>query len=141
MLVGLFGASSSILNSENRERSHHFTFGADLLLFGGVVWWTASAAASSRLDRSLWQRWGPALFVALGCLLLLWDPTRHLILDHGYSPERFAMFDDDGHLTPMGQFSQLSSVFGFVLLFSGLLWFIGALDRFFKNMSQAEHIA
>lgn len=134
LLVGLFGASSSVASAENRELSHHITFGADLVFFGGAIWYTSSTTAASRSEKHFFAKWGPVLFVVLGCVLLIWDPTRHLILDHGgFGMERqLAMYNSEGGLSTMGRASQRATEFGFLLLSVGLLWFLGVPEKLSK---------
>jgi len=134
LLVGLFGASSSVASTENRELSHHITFGADLVFFGGAIWYTASTTAASRLEKGFFAKWGPVILVAIGCLLLIWDPTRHLALDHGGfgMEQQLAMYDSEGGLSPMGRASQKATQFGFLLLIAGLLWFLGLPEKISK---------
>lgn len=133
VLVGLFGASSSMATGENRQSCHHMTFGADLVFFGGAIWYTASATARSRAENSL-AKWGPVIFIAMGCGLLIWDPTRHLILDHGGLgiESRLAGYRDDGSMTPMGHASKMSTHIGVIFLAIGLLWFVGVLEKISK---------
>lgn len=121
-------------SGENRQSCHHMTFGADLVFFGGAIWYTASATARSRSEDSFFAKWGSVIFVVMGCVLLILDPTRHLILDHGgFGMERqLAMYNDDGVLSPMGRASKMATHFGIVLLSVGLLWFVGAPEKFSK---------
>lgn len=114
-------------SAENRELSHHVTFGADLVFFGGAIWYTASTTAASRSERDFFAKWGPVIFVAMGCLLLIWDPTRHLVLDHGGfgMEQQLAMYNAEGGLSAMGRASQKATQLGFLFLIFGLLWFLG----------------
>lgn len=70
--------------------------------------------------------------------MLLWDPARHLALDHGgfgIDEHRLAMYTPDGGLSPMGIFSQKASKLGFLFLMCGLLWFLG-MPKKLSNMYQ-----
>jgi len=131
----MFGASSSMASGENRQSCHHMTFGADLVFFGGAIWYTTSATArSSRSEDSFFAKWGPVIFVVMGCVFLICDPIRHLVLDHGgFGMERqLAMYNDDGGLSSMGLASKRATHLGVLLLSVGLLWFVGAPEKFSK---------
>lgn len=74
------------------------------------------------------RRWGPVLVTTLGCLLLLLDPTRHVLLDHGgiFLSENFlAMYCENyPKLSPMGRFCQLATFSGIPILIAGVGWFL-----------------
>lgn len=110
------------------------TFGADLVFFCGAIWYTTSSTARSLSEANFFAKWGPAIFVTMGCVLLFWDPTRHLVLDHGgFGMEKqLAAYNDDGDLSPMGRASKMATHLGVTLLLVGLLWFVGALEKIFK---------
>lgn len=74
------------------------------------------------------------MFVVMGCVLLIWDPIRHLMLDHGgFGMERqLAMYSEDGGLSPMGHFSQRTTQLGVLLLSVGLMWFLEAPEKLSK---------
>lgn len=110
------------------------TFGADLVFFGGAIWYTISSTARSRSEDHFLAKWGPVIFVVMGCVLLIWDPTRHLVLDHGcFGMERhLAMYDDDGGLSSIGRASKMATHLGVLFLSVGLLWFVGAPEKFVK---------
>jgi len=135
LFVGLFGASSSVASSENRELSHHVTFGADLVFFAGAIWYTASVTAASRSEKSFFAKWGPVISVAMACVLLMLDPARHLVLDHGgFGMEaQLAMYTSDGALSLTGRLCQRATQFGFLLLTGGLLWFLGVPEKISKT--------
>lgn len=98
--------------------SHHATVGAYLVLFGWLIWQSLATAKDKR-------SWAPAWTVVAGCLLLLWDPCRHVLLDHGgviVSPQELAMYNSAGGLSFMGRCSQQLTLVGFVLLIGGVIW-------------------
>lgn len=98
--------------------SHHFTFGADLVFFTWLIWQVADGTAQSR------RRWGALGLVVLGCLLILLDPTRHILLDHGgvfFEEKSLAMYKSDGTLSPAGRSCQVATIAGLLLLFLGLV--------------------
>lgn len=64
--------------------------------------------------------------VALGGILLILDPTRHVLLDHGgvfFEIDSLVMFRNH-HLSPIGKISQASSIVGLGMFFIGMLWFM-----------------
>jgi len=99
--------------------SHHFTFGANLVLFGYLIWQVGKTTA--RASRS----WIPFVFIVLGCLLVALDTLRHILLDHGgvfFEPQVLAMYTSKG-LSPIGRTCQWTTIIGLVLLFVGLASF------------------
>lgn len=110
------------------------TFGADLIFFGGAIWYTTSATFRSQSEKPFFAKWGPVIFVVMGCALLIWDPIRHLLLDHGgFGMEKqLSMYNDHGDFSAMGHATKMATHFGIVLLAVGLLWFIGALEKIAK---------
>lgn len=125
LLVALFpAASGSIESDSNREAFHHFTFGADVVLFSAVTWYIAKMASAGK-NASSFEKWGPLAVVSLGCASLILDPTRHVLLDHGgvlFQPSTLAMYSGPGKLSAMGQFCQVATITGLVLLLIGMLW-------------------
>lgn len=122
-------------SGENREFCHHMTFGADLVFFAGAIWYTASETAGrSRSEDSFFAKWGAVIFVVMGCMLLILDPTRHLVLDHGGfgMQKQLAAYNEDGALTPTGLAFKRATHLGVLLLSVGLLWFVGVLEKMSK---------
>jgi hypothetical protein len=72
----------------------------------------------------LW-RWVPFAMVLLGTLLVLFDLTRHLLLDQNLFGRELHMFNSDGSLTPVGRFGVAGTWTGLVLLIFGTCWFVG----------------
>jgi len=120
LLVTAFGAGSNVNTPGKRVFSHHFTFGADLVLFGYLIWQVGQTTA--RASRS----WIPCVLIVLGCLLVLLDTSRHVLLDHGgvfFEPQLLVMFTPTGDLSPIGRTCQWTTIIGLVLLFVGLASF------------------
>mmetsp|Transcript_150499 Transcript_150499/g.464391 ORF Transcript_150499/g.464391 Transcript_150499/m.464391 type:complete len:116 (-) Transcript_150499:221-568(-) len=102
--------------------------GADLVFFG----WLVCRLASTGMAAWWWvRRLLCILTVVLGCLLLLLDPLRHVLLDHDgvfFKPQRLAMYADAAHhLTPIGKACQVCTILGMVLLIGGVIWSAGVL--------------
>lgn len=135
----MFGAGSSVASGENRAISHHFTWGADLVLFAAVIW-LAYTKTEPKRDENTCSRWLPLLLTCLGCIMMLVDPTRHLLLDHGgviCAPEKLAMYADDGGLSYAGQVGRWSSIIGLGFLLVGVLWVLRFPERVL-NFKAAE---
>mmetsp|Transcript_30206 Transcript_30206/g.54834 ORF Transcript_30206/g.54834 Transcript_30206/m.54834 type:complete len:139 (-) Transcript_30206:90-506(-) len=129
-MVTAFGMGGTVASDGKREASHHFTLGANLVLFGLLLWKVYGKGASSG-SKPWTQRWGAFILCTLGCTLLMWDTVRHVLLDHGgvfFKIEDLVMYNHYGGLTPMGHISQSAAVFGFLMLLSGVLWFAGVLE-------------
>lgn len=128
-----FGAGSSVASDTYREISHHFTLGADIVLFGAMVGYVARNSKPGE--------WGPFAMLSVGSVLMIVDPLRHVLLDHGgvfFKPESIAMFADDGGLSFAGRTSQLCTVFGLLLLVMGVSWFMNLPQEFQRIMSSAK---
>lgn len=111
----------------NREAAHHFTFGMDVALFATVIAYVGRRAFDpvEAFGKSMSERWGPFVLVCLGCVALILDPIRHMLLDHGgvfFKEMDLAMYNNTGGLTPIGVAGQVASITGMVLLLSGILW-------------------
>lgn len=111
---------------------HHFTFGCDLILYPGIlahVYLRTRAMKDSMGAAWSWYMWLPICSILVGLALMSWDQIRHILLDHAEEGSSFeaslAMYTDEGTLSPMGHFSQMSSIWGFVFLFTGMLCFLG----------------
>jgi len=125
---------NSIASDSNREAAHHFTFGVDVVLFCTVIAYVGRTASDSK------EGWGPLSAVSLGCALLILDPIRHILLDHGgvfFQEQDLAMYSDKGGLTPIGLFGQFASIAGMVLLMSGVLWHMKVPQAIFDKCSGA----
>lgn len=125
MLVTAFGVTGDVASTENREESHHVTLGADLVLFGSILWYLGTKPPS----RKTTYEKGPFLLAAVGVFFALLDPIRHVLLDHDgvfVEPEKLAMYaDGEGNLTPVGTFCKWSTILGLTMMMSGVLWFLG----------------
>lgn len=114
---------------------HHFTLGADVVLFTGIIIYVACNSNSK--SKSWTSRWLPTVLVVLGSLLMLCDPVRHVLLDHGgvfFEEQTLAMYaDEQGHLTHMGRFSQVSTILGIVLLVAGVVTFLRLPETILKK--------
>jgi hypothetical protein len=117
--VTVFGASTNAANAENRELSHHVTWGADLVLFTFVVWYIYECTRD-KANASWW----PVYLAAMGGFLTIIDPTRHLLLDHGgvfFAPQQIAMYNSEGGLSPVGEACKRMTQVGLCMLLLGVL--------------------
>lgn len=104
--------------------SHHFTIGADIVLFGAMIAYVATHSKPGK--------WGPLAMISFGSLLLLIDPTRHVLLDHDgvfFKTESIAMYNDDGTLSLAGRTCQICTVSGLLLLFMGIFSFMNVYQK------------
>lgn len=76
------------------------------------------------------------MFVLLGCVLIMLDPSRHVLLDHGgviCEPQKLAMYaDSEGHLTTVGSFCRWCTIVGLGLLTVGVIWVLQLPERLLK---------
>lgn len=90
-----------------------------------MIWYIYRTTPSAKNQVSPAVRWGPFISLALGCFLLIIDPTRHVLLDHGgvfFSIATLAMYDGPDHLSPTGRFCQICSITGIILMIGGVMW-------------------
>mmetsp|Transcript_60556 Transcript_60556/g.131240 ORF Transcript_60556/g.131240 Transcript_60556/m.131240 type:complete len:104 (-) Transcript_60556:564-875(-) len=87
-----------------------------------MVYKSMSSTASTFLGK-----WGATLAVALGSVLTVLDPTRHVLLDHGgvfFPEEALSMYAEYPKLSPIGRFCQLSTITGLSLVTLGVIFFL-----------------
>eukprot|EP00928_Gymnodinium_smaydae_P043340 TRINITY_DN2905_c0_g1_i1.p2 TRINITY_DN2905_c0_g1~~TRINITY_DN2905_c0_g1_i1.p2 ORF type:complete len:145 (+),score=37.68 TRINITY_DN2905_c0_g1_i1:379-813(+) len=131
-MVTAFGAASSVASDTMKDVSHHFTLGADLVMFAALIAFVAAKTPRERLGEKPFaggaRRWLPLVLVSLGCALVMVDVTRHVLNDHGgvIAPEEsLSMYVGAGHskLSRLGRFCQVSTISGvlFMLLGQALL--------------------
>lgn len=124
----LFPAASGNIESDaNREATHHFTFGADVVIFAMIIWYVFGMASNSMGMTSWARKWGPLVMLITACTLLILDPIRHVLLDHGgvfFEEQDLAMYlhDGSGRMSFAGKFCQCASVSGLILMLCGVLW-------------------
>jgi len=114
-----------------RVFSHHFTLGANLVFFGVLLWQVGTNTLQSS------RPWTPFVLVFLGCVLLLVDQMRHILLDHGgvfFDEHTLAMYTDKGTLSPMGRGCQITTLAGLALLFTGLALFFQLPKKFQRTL-------
>lgn len=70
-------------------------------------------------------RWVPFAMVLVGTLLVLFDLTRHCLLDQNLWGKQLHMFNPDGSLTAVGLFGQIATWIGLILVIVGTGWFVG----------------
>lgn len=132
-----FGASSEVASDESREASHHFTVGMNLVLFGWLIWTVAAGSVRGRAGTSCMWQWGPLVLYTLGACFAMLDPIRHVLLDHNgvfMDPHRLAMFRDDGTLSTIGKFCQVSTIAGVSTMISAMLWYLDAPSKVYRRM-------
>lgn len=115
----MFGAAGNLASDSAREVSHHFTFGADLVLFGAIIWYMLDKHRRGDGNGKL-----PIVLTVLGSVLVLLDPIRHLLLDHNIGGNSLGMFSEDGGLTCVGRFCQVCTICGLLSFMAGIALFI-----------------
>lgn len=127
-------------SDEAREFSHHFTVGANLVVFSSLIWTVARGSMQAGPRRSCVRQWGPLFLVVTGCIVAMLDPMRHLLLDHGgvfFSPDALAMYVDGGPgLSLIGRFCQVSTVIGLCSLFVGMLCFLAIPEKVYEKVME-----
>jgi hypothetical protein len=143
LLAAVFPAASSNIDTDGfRESSHHFTWGADLVIFLIIIYMVASMAYA-RSSLVCFNRWGPTITVAVGSALLFIDPTRHVLLDHGgviCEPKYLAMYAHGGGLSFAGHLCQVASISGLILLVVGMLWHNRLPEKLYSKWAESKTI-
>lgn len=143
-MVTAFGASAGVASEENRAVTHHFSLGADLVLFGGICLYIATKTAQqSIVETALGNvyKWGPLVFAVFGSILMLLDVSRHVLLDHDgwlWQPATLAMYSDEGGLSPVGKFCQVSTIMGLIFLNAGVVCFLQLPARIYVFCGQRD---
>jgi len=117
--------------------SHHFTLGADLVVFGWLIYFVAETTMKNRISHKF-CKFGPLLLVILGSLLALVDICRHVLLDHGgviAPPRKLSMFNQYGTLSAVGRFCQACTWIGVSLLIVAVVWLIELPEKIIKTCS------
>lgn len=68
------------------------------------------------------MRWGPFICMVVGGLFIMFDLTRHVVLDFG-GPEELAMYDFTGELSTVGFIGLMLSWIGVFIFATGIMWF------------------
>lgn len=111
------------------------------MLFACMIAYVQRAAAACRAEQSAASKWGPLVVLTLGCCLLILDPIRHVLLDHGgvfFKEQTLAMYSVLGGLSPMGKACQIASISGMILMVSGVLWHMRMPEALLRNLSTSE---
>mmetsp|Transcript_16896 Transcript_16896/g.36361 ORF Transcript_16896/g.36361 Transcript_16896/m.36361 type:complete len:119 (-) Transcript_16896:29-385(-) len=112
--------------------SHHFTWGANIVLFGYLI---RSVVCDKRRRTLTWfGTWAPMIFVVLGCFLSMIDPSRHVLLDHNgvfFKVETLAMYNEEGGLSTAGKLCQATTITGMTVMAIGILLFIDLPQKLF----------
>jgi len=114
--------------------SHHFTLGADIVVFGWLIYFVAETTLKDRVSHK-WCKFGPLLLVILGSLLTVVDISRHVLLDHGgviCPPRKLSMFNLDGSLSAVGRFCQACTWIGLSFLIVGVIWLVEIPEKLIK---------
>mmetsp|Transcript_9044 Transcript_9044/g.20106 ORF Transcript_9044/g.20106 Transcript_9044/m.20106 type:complete len:118 (+) Transcript_9044:605-958(+) len=69
-------------------------------------------------------KWGPSVMLVMGSIMVMFDLTRHVILDQGFLPV-LAMFAPDGSLTPVGVLGVVLTWTGFAFVILSMAWYAG----------------
>lgn len=100
-------------------------WGLHLGALGALTIYTGVRTPIVRKNTSPLLRWVPFFMVFLGTLLVLFDLTRHLLLDQDLFGRELHMFNADGSLSPVGRFGVAATWIGLSLLILGMSWFTG----------------
>jgi hypothetical protein len=139
LAVTAFGAANCVASDSAKSISHHLTFGADIVFFGAIL----RMFFVARKDDSFSSVW-PIVLAVMSVMLLLLDPIRHILLDHGglfFKISDLAMYCEvDGQLvlSGTGRLSQIATVAGFVLLTLALSGYFNLPQRCFGSPKSCD---
>lgn len=131
-----FGAGSNVASDEKRYFSHHFTFGADLVVFAWLCHYAVVTTTQVRIGKDPFFKWGPLTLLALGCTLVMLDVLRHLILDNRVlaNPEVLAMYMGNRLFVTCGQTCKLLSTTGTIFIGFSMARLLGRTDKIYAKM-------
>jgi hypothetical protein len=121
--MALLGASADA-SGTSRAISHHMSLGANIVIFGGIIY---HVAATRRRGGSTTESWLPTVLVTVGSISMMWDVLRHVMLDHGglvFSEQTLAMYSADGSLSAMGWTSMVLAIVGMCMVMAGMALFL-----------------
>mmetsp|Transcript_56942 Transcript_56942/g.133755 ORF Transcript_56942/g.133755 Transcript_56942/m.133755 type:complete len:106 (-) Transcript_56942:230-547(-) len=103
-------------------------WGLHIGLLGALFAYVCYQTPTSRAKYKTWiGRWGPCLVLAVGSLMVIFDLTRHVLLDQGLFPKTLAMFSASGGLSTMGVFGVIMTWSGLCIVVLSMAWFVGYL--------------
>lgn len=99
-------------------------WGLHLGALAALAVYVATRTPGDRSQYNCLLRWTPFACVVIGSLLMLFDLTRHLLLDQNVAPVALHMYNSDHTLTAVGRFGMTATWVGVVLLVFGTGWFL-----------------
>jgi len=126
-----------VASAHNRMVTHHLTLGADLVLFGSIL--RQLFRDAPKQDGEFVRKWAPVSCVFCGVVLLLFDPLRHVLLDHGAQEQSLAMYTQTGDLSAAGRTCQLATIVGICMLVGGMLWFTRLCEKVWAAMERSRY--
>lgn len=115
---------------ENRGFAHTLMFGFNLAAFSSMLTFVAVKTPGRRGHLSSWAAtWGPFVGLVLASLMVMFDLTRHVLLDADLFNEALHMFNRDGSLTPAGCIGMGLTWLGNALLAASLIWYLVPLKQ------------
>lgn len=121
--------------------THSLTWGLHLGALGSLAAYIFTRTPGDRASCGPLARWAPFACVVLGSLLMLFDLTRHMLLDKDIAPKALHMYNEDGSLTAVGRFGMVATWIGVALLVFGTGWFLdyrGKIKRVLSRCYGAE---
>jgi hypothetical protein len=109
-------------------------WGLHLGALGALTVYLGVRTPAARRKAQLALRWVPFAMVLLGTLLVLFDLTRHMLLDQNLFGKQLHMFNPDGRLTAVGLFGQVATWIGLALVIVGTGWFVGYEKKIYSML-------
>lgn len=112
----------------------------DVALFSTLIWYVAVMTGAATKPVFPVSRWGPVVVVSIGCALIILDPIRHVLLDHGgvfFQVHTLAMYSGPGQLSFAGRFCQIASIVGIALMVIGVMWHMRVPEALLSKLSGA----
>jgi len=93
----------------------------------------ATAIYLGSQKESVAAKWGPFICVVVGAMMVMFDLTRHVLLDLGLAGEEMAMYaNDEGALSPVGLIGVTCTWVGLVFVMSGIAWYANLPSKLAK---------
>mmetsp|Transcript_38837 Transcript_38837/g.70732 ORF Transcript_38837/g.70732 Transcript_38837/m.70732 type:complete len:106 (+) Transcript_38837:558-875(+) len=103
-------------------------WGLHIGLLGALFGYVCHQTSTSRAKYKTWVgRWGPCVLLAVGSLMVIFDLTRHVLLDQGLFPNTLAMFSTSGGLSSIGVVGVIFTWVGLLIVVLSMAWFVGYL--------------
>eukprot|EP00927_Polykrikos_kofoidii_P034338 TRINITY_DN2914_c0_g1_i2.p1 TRINITY_DN2914_c0_g1~~TRINITY_DN2914_c0_g1_i2.p1 ORF type:complete len:835 (-),score=112.63 TRINITY_DN2914_c0_g1_i2:278-2782(-) len=141
VVVSGYNSGRSLLHGAvgGREAAHHLTFGVDVGIFGGALFWMVYGACYGGFDSmESWRRWGPVLLMFVGSLMISWHSLRLVLLEHQVGLAELTEADrrlwERAKGTWDKEAGQYAPTSGLVCIFLSVCWFSRIVEAAWSSL-------